>query len=740
MNFNFLTFLLLFFSVVSLPVSSADEDQVNGQSKPSATEAQNQPVKPAQTNDKISDLENQQNTVDALNEQQHTASQAIKANQSEQQKEEQSGNEIDLSDEQLSDDSALEKAENFVNEQLKIEPKVQEKKVKGVSLTEQMSIDEKVILEYLDQLKQMNKKMSGTEDEKTIDQMLGEKNKILDGLVRMLGTATIDELSTPEDFEHKSFLNSRISVNEERGNDLAIKRDKIKLAYYKIVDDTLAYLQYLINASRSYTVVDEIVSESVTRLSAARKNYKEYKLPDYDSSSKVYSELKKNSAELNRAYEAYRGILSFIINNPGKIATTHWFQKVSLLSTISFFNNFEFIRPISHKLAPFRVDAGGIIVSLIIIMLVVFCYPLAVKGISWLVEKYFLNNEDEHNEEIYHQLKRPVFALIVFFSLDLATYALLYKTQYKSSLDNFVFIVYAFLYLWIIFKVMDSVVVLQLDKFSKANKELRKELVNLGIQITKGLFIIIALSLLLNRFGISITALMSTLGIGGLAFALAAKDSLSNLLGGVTLLIDNVFSLGDWVKIGEVEGTAVQIGLRSTTIRTFDNALITIPNSVISVSSVRNWNRRAIGRRIKMYVGVTYESNMDDIRQALEDIKKMLIEHKGIANSKEKFGDKRKQFRFTSRADMQGIKSTQMVYLDRFNDFSIDILIYCFSRSVDWAEWLEVKQDVLFKIAEIVKKNNLEFAYPTAVRIYKSDQDEAIEEPSINFSKVDRLA
>ena len=167
--------------------------------------------------------------------------------------------------------------------------------------------------------------------------------------------------------------------------------------------------------------------------------------------------------------------------------------------------------------------------------------------------------------------------MILFFSLDLATYALLYKTEYKSALGGLVFVIYAMIYLWIIFKVLDSIVIVQLDKFSKRNKQLRKELVNLGIQVSKGLFIIIALSLILNRFGISIMALTSTLGIGGLAFALAAKDSLSNLLGGITLLIDNVFSLGDWVKIGEVEGTAVQIGLRSTTIRTFDNALITIP-------------------------------------------------------------------------------------------------------------------------------------------------------------------
>jgi MscS family membrane protein len=131
---------------------------------------------------------------------------------------------------------------------------------------------------------------------------------------------------------------------------------------------------------------------------------------------------------------------------------------------------------------------------------------------------------------------------------------------------------------------------------------------------------------------------------------------------------------------------------------------------------------------------------LDDIRQAIEDIRTMLKDHTEIANPKEQFGDKRKQFRFTSREDTQGIKSTQLVYMDRFNDFSIDILIYCFSRSVDWTQWLEVKEDVLFKIAEILKQNNLEFAYPTAVRIYKSEGNNDFTELDMINTNIDSVA
>jgi MscS family membrane protein len=94
--------------------------------------------------------------------------------------------------------------------------------------------------------------------------------------------------------------------------------------------------------------------------------------------------------------------------------------------------------------------------------------------------------------------------------------------------------------------------------------------------------------------------ILSTLGIGGLAFAMAAKDSLSNFFGGLNIMVDHIFKMGDWIKVGDVEGTVVEIGLRSTTVRTFDNALVTMPNAMVSTASVLNWNRRSVGRRIKM--------------------------------------------------------------------------------------------------------------------------------------------
>jgi len=162
-----------------------------------------------------------------------------------------------------------------------------------------------------------------------------------------------------------------------------------------------------------------------------------------------------------------------------------------------------------------------------------------------------------------------------------------------------------------------------------------------------------------------------------------------------------------------VNGTVVEIGLRATTIRTFANALISIPNSELANSGVKNWSRRRIGRRIKMNIGVTYQSDFNDIRQAILDIREMLKEHHGIADQRTEYSNSVRESKLVSTEDYKGIKRTTLVYMDEFADSSINILVYCFSRTVDWEEWLEVKEDVMFKVSDILTQNNLEFAYPS---------------------------
>ncbi len=602
---------------------------------------------------------------------------------------------------------------------------VQEKFVFEKFEIKEASSDQEKILRMLKWIDKINLHLISmtetTEDDDQINELLSEKTELINELMILLHRTTVDNLPPVVSRERLNFLVSRISINRERGNNLAVIRDQIQQEYYIVEQNIRNFVMELASASKHYLdmgAIKSIIQEYSTRY---RQQKQVFEIPDIKSNSKVFRELKKNHKQLIGAEESYKDLLNFVESNPGIIASTHWFQYITLNTSITFFNSFEIARRINQKLMPTKLDIGGITTSLLIFSVIYFSFPVLFRCANWCIEKYLLDDVYSGEEIFYEEMRKPVRYLLIFVGIDMGAYALLYRTDFRSSLESISFIIYALIYTWLLFKVLDCLVLMQVQRMTRLNKQLRKDLFNLAVQVGKGLIVLIGIAVILSHFGISIVAIMSTLGIGGLAFALAAKDTLSNLFGGVTVLLDNVFKMGDWIKIGDKEGTVAEIGLRSTTIRTFDNALVTIPNSIISVSSVINWNRRAVGRRIKMYVGVTYESNMDDIRNALADLRNMLMEHPKIANPKQKIGGVRRQFRFSSHEDTQGIKSTQLVFLDRYSDYSIDILIYCFSRSVDWSEWLEVKEDVLFKIAEILKKNNLEFAYPTQVNLLKEE-------------------
>ncbi|WP_167374144.1 mechanosensitive ion channel family protein [Bathymodiolus platifrons methanotrophic gill symbiont] len=564
------------------------------------------------------------------------------------------------------------------------------------------------------------------EDDVKLQALLQNRNVVFQNLLLVIRGSFIDydvqEIGNAE----LKLLQSKISINRSRGNTVAVQRDRYTTDYILIKRKMGAYVVYLVEASRDYKAKDEIIKETQKRIKSIKNKINSISAA-LEGDSEIYQDVEKNRIQLLRVYTVYQDFLEYVLANPDKIVTTSFIQKISLISAISYFNSLDVFRDINFNIAPMRIDMGGIIVSMCIILLNIIAFPFVSRASNRLVERFILNDGKVENIElVFVSMHKPILYLMLFFGIDLALNALLYKTEVKITIDYLIYFIYSGLYIYLLFNLIDSVAAVHSEQANRRNQAYSKELVILLVKTLKGVVFLVVLTLLLSHLGINITAILSTLGIGGLAFAMAAKDSLSNFFGGLNIMIDRIFKMGDWIKIGDVEGTVVEIGLRSTTVRTFDNALVTMPNSLVSTASVLNWNRRSVGRRIKMHIGVTYESNMDDIRQALEDIKQMLAEHPGIASPKEKDLSKQARNKFLSQEDVHGIKATQLVYLDRYNDFSIDILIYCFSKTVNWEKWLEVKQDVLFKIADILEKNNLSFAYPTNVQINRDEESSTL--------------
>ncbi|WP_373070265.1 mechanosensitive ion channel family protein [Sulfurimonas sp.] len=388
------------------------------------------------------------------------------------------------------------------------------------------------------------------------------------------------------------------------------------------------------------------------------------------------------------------------------------------LSIIKQINNYEVVKDINSVLSV----AGLSVVKVLLILFVSLFLFLIRKYLYDLVEKLFvkLSYTRKSAHEILKSLKSSFEYLLIFINIHIAIY--IYNDFMPNEIISMVFaIIYSLMFTIVLYKVINKIAYMKVKKIDKDNSKIKASVINVGIKIINFIILILGILLVLYYAGVNLTAVLSGLGIGGFAVALAAKDSLANFFGTLSILLGDTFRQGDWIVADGVEGTVVEIGLRVTTVRTFDNALISVPNANLANTDIKNWNKREVGRRIKMSLGVKYDSKSQDIKKAVNDIREMLQNHPGIATDNTEISKNAKQeAKMVSYEDANGIKKTLMVYLDEFSDSSINILVYCFSKTVVWAEFLELKEDVMYKIMEIFEKNNLEFAFPS-MSIYKEN-------------------
>jgi MscS family membrane protein len=209
-----------------------------------------------------------------------------------------------------------------------------------------------------------------------------------------------------------------------------------------------------------------------------------------------------------------------------------------------------------------------------------------------------------------------------------------------------------------------------------------------GRKSINAFIVIIGALLIVQNLGYSVASLLAGLGIGGAAIALASRDTIANLFGSFVVFVDRPFQVGDWVEIEGVEGTVEELGLRVTRIRTFANSQITFPNSKLTTTAIQNWSRMQ-KRRIKMNIGVTYNTPADKLRAAVEKIREIIL----------------KDDRFHH--------DSFMVNFNEFGSYSLNIFVYCFTVTTVWAEYLQVREDFLIQIKNEFEKLGVEFAMPT---------------------------
>ena len=572
-------------------------------------------------------------------------------------------------------------------------------------------IDKQIVLE-----KKMNDANLTQEEIKTLVQ---EQDRIYREALNHLMANKQSYLEHLRMFDSEIFsLKKIMSINKRAGNTYAVLRDEVQIKSYMIVRSQNMMIKNILLAldTPSIEEFDEKLNEYITQnqkeiYKINNKDYKEYLA--LQTTSRVLKKAQENIKEFYILIDINSDVISYIYKFKNKMYRLNKYSKYHLITPVMYINSLAIVKMINPFLDKIGLDVIKIFIIAVLILGIYFLRTIVYVAL----EKYLLQLDfySKYSEVIFAEIKKPIEWLMIVINVNMIIYV--YNDFSSVEVVSRVFnIIYGAFFTLLIYKIVNTIAGIKLSKYEAKNTQVKRELINVGIKIVNFFIIMIGILIALYFAGVDLTAVLSGLGIGGFAVAFAAKDTISNFFGTLSILFSDVFSQGDWIEIDGKEGTVVEIGLRVTTIRTFDNALIAIPNGTFASKDIKNWNKRKLGRRIKMSLGVKYDSKQEDIKNAIEDIRQMLLNHPDIATPETKYEHiraKRYTAKLVSVDDLEGVKKTLLVYLDEFSDSSINILIYCFSKSVNWEDWLKTKQDVMEKIMVILEKNSLEFAFPS---------------------------
>ncbi len=336
----------------------------------------------------------------------------------------------------------------------------------------------------------------------------------------------------------------------------------------------------------------------------------------------------------------------------------------------------------------YGIDIGQIITAVIILIFFLLARDVFTRTIVNRVKKWAAKTKNEVDDTIIEAVEAPIrfipVAMGVFFassSLDLGDQTEVFFSSFNKSLI-------AFTIFWALYRASGPVG----ELLQNADKYLTQAMIQWLAKAIKVIFVILGAATILEIWGIQVGPLIAGLGLFGVAVALGAQDLFKNLIAGIFVIGERRFHPGDWILVpGIVEGTVEHIGFRTTTVRRFDKAPVYVPNTDLADHAVTNFSRMTY-RRIKWVIGLRYDSTAKQLETVRAEIARYLEENEDFARPED---------------------TATFVRIDQFNNSSIDILLYCFTNTTQWLEWLEVKERLLLKIKAIVEEAGADFAFPS---------------------------
>lgn len=337
----------------------------------------------------------------------------------------------------------------------------------------------------------------------------------------------------------------------------------------------------------------------------------------------------------------------------------------------------------------FGVDIGRIIVAILIFTAFLFLRGIFSRYVLSHLHRWASRTDTNVDDKIVDALIPPIRFLPIILGIFLAsTYSGLDEALglwFERIMRSLI----AFTIFWGLHRAIEPLS----HALGGMRRILSDTMITWIFRVVRVLVIFIGGAVILELWGIRVGPMLAGLGLLGAAVALGAQDLFKNLIGGLTVIVEKRFHPGDWIMVeGVVEGTVIDIGFRSTQVRRFDRAPVHVPNAALSDAAVTNFSRMS-HRRIFWHIGVEYRTTADQLRIITQGITKYLEENEEFA-----------------RAD----EVPTFVRVDRFGASSIDIMVYCFTNTTVWGEWLTIKEKLAYRIKEIVTEEaGTAFAFPS---------------------------
>ncbi len=348
------------------------------------------------------------------------------------------------------------------------------------------------------------------------------------------------------------------------------------------------------------------------------------------------------------------------------------------------------------------IELKQVIDILIAIAIVIFFYIFS-SGLAYVVIRIFKRRKTDKNIIKKMPFYKPLKIFFIVFGIYLAT-RILQVTGRAMEIITLTFQIICTILvakaLADCFKSKSTTMQKFKEKFLNNTDDNR---VNFLYKVIRVFIYIIAILTIIGLLGINLNAILAGLGVGSVVLTLAAQDTAKNLFGGVMIIIDKPFIIGDWVQTTNFEGIVEDITFRSTCIRTFDNSLVNIPNGVLSNEAIINWSKME-KRKYKLDLKLPLDTPVEVIQRITSKIYFMLINHPSVIND------------------------DTYVKFDEIAEDGISIMIYVFTNSVDYGSYLNAKEHINKNILEILEKEGVDLAYPTNTVIVKNSKNLKIDD------------